>query len=113
MENREENLKKINAELEQLSDEELENVAGGNISETVEDSRILFDHRLMEDSLGPLNVFLDWVNESRLVDEGWSKAGITCVTKFAKSNQYFVDGKEVSRDEAIKIMKSKIPQVRW
>ncbi len=29
MANREENLKKINAELEQLSDEELEKVAGG------------------------------------------------------------------------------------
>ena len=29
MANREENLKKINAELEQLSDEELEQVAGG------------------------------------------------------------------------------------
>ena len=30
MANREENLKKINAELEMLSDEELEQVAGGN-----------------------------------------------------------------------------------
>ena len=29
MANREENLKKINAELEQLSDEELEKIAGG------------------------------------------------------------------------------------
>jgi len=33
MATREENLKKINAELEQLSDEELEDVAGGNAEE--------------------------------------------------------------------------------
>ena len=31
MATREENLKKINAELEKLSDEELEQVAGGNL----------------------------------------------------------------------------------
>ena len=33
MANRGENLKKINAELEQLSDEELEQVAGGTLKE--------------------------------------------------------------------------------
>jgi len=37
MANREENLKKINAELEQLSDEELEKVAGGNAQEMATD----------------------------------------------------------------------------
>ena len=39
--NREENLKKINAELEKLSDEELEQVAGGNIGQTAEDKDLL------------------------------------------------------------------------
>ena len=37
MANREENLKKINVELEKLSDEELEQVAGGSIPQTSED----------------------------------------------------------------------------
>ena len=46
--NREENLKKINAELELLSDEELDNVAGGTIGETAGDSQILYDHGLMD-----------------------------------------------------------------
>ncbi len=38
MANREENLKKISAELEKLSDEELEQVAGGTIPQTSDDS---------------------------------------------------------------------------
>ena len=44
MANREENLKKINAELEQLSDEELENVAGGTWNDTADDAK--FFHAL-------------------------------------------------------------------
>ena len=41
MANREENLKKINDELEMLSDEELDQVAGGNKTETSNDSYFL------------------------------------------------------------------------
>ena len=39
MANREENLKKINAELEKLSDDELEQVAGGSLQLTEEDAK--------------------------------------------------------------------------
>ena len=42
MANREENLKKINAELEQLSDEELEKVAGGGFSDIIRDGMQLY-----------------------------------------------------------------------
>ena len=41
MANKVENLKKINAELEAMSDEELEQVAGGTWAETAADSRFL------------------------------------------------------------------------
>ena len=41
MATREENLKKINAELEAMSDDELSMVAGGTKSETADDSRFL------------------------------------------------------------------------
>ena len=41
MATREENLKKINDELEKLSDEELEQVSGGSLGETADDSRFL------------------------------------------------------------------------
>ena len=46
MANREENLKKINAELEMLSDEELEGVAGGSFGQTRVDSKFLYNHGL-------------------------------------------------------------------
>ena len=39
MATREENLKKINDQLEQLSDEELENVAGGTYLESADDAK--------------------------------------------------------------------------
>jgi len=41
MANRKENLKKINGELKKLSDEKLEQVAGGNAEQTSNDSRFL------------------------------------------------------------------------
>ena len=52
MATREENLKKINEELEKLSDEELDNVAGGGYSkEDVEKMTGAFGEKLKE--LGP------------------------------------------------------------
>ena len=47
MTNREENLKKINEQLEQLTDEQLEQVAGGTIPQTAEDSQFLYKHGLV------------------------------------------------------------------
>lgn len=47
MATRDDNLKKINAELEQMSDEELEQVAGGTIGQTAGDSKILYDYGIM------------------------------------------------------------------
>ena len=41
MANREEIIKKINLKLEKLSDEKLEQVAGGNAEQTSDDSRFL------------------------------------------------------------------------
>ena len=50
MATREENLKKINAELEMLSDEELENVVGGTWKQVNELSKALWDRSI--DGLG-------------------------------------------------------------
>ena len=111
MSNRDENLQKINAELEMMSDEELEQVAGGTVTETQEDTMILYDYGLMDCWYGSFGVTFDWLNKSKLVDEGWAKAGITCCTKFAKSNQYWHNGKEITRDEAIKFVKANFKKI--
>ena len=112
MSNREDNLKKINAELEKLSDEELDNVAGSSLAETARDSKILYDHGLMDDySYSDFSIIGIWLKRSAQVDAGWAKAGITSVTKPFGGNKYFKDGKEISRDDAIKIVKSKFKRI--
>ena len=112
MANREENLKKINGELNKLRDEELEQVAGGDFGETSSDSRLLYEHGLMNDWQNIFQVILHWVPYSKEVDEGWSRAGITCVTKPLGYNKYFAGSREITRDEAINIVKSKFKKVR-
>ena len=52
MANREENLKKINSELEMLNDEQLDEIAGGTIGQTAGDSQILYDYGLMDRHYG-------------------------------------------------------------
>ena len=76
MTNREENLKKINFELEKLSDDELEKVSGGSFKQTSDDSEFLYKHKLMDKSYGLIGVSFNWLTASLLVDRGWAKAGI-------------------------------------
>jgi len=111
MATREDNLKKINDELEMLSDEELDNVAGGTIGETAGDSQILYDHGLMDNHYGSIPVMFYWKSKSAEVDAGWAKAGITCVTVPMGANKYFAGDKEISRREAFDIVKSKFKRL--
>ena len=59
MENREENIKKINAELEQLNDEQLEQIAGGTYNETAADTRFLNDLAGLCDRFGATKAFIN------------------------------------------------------
>ena len=114
MTTREENLKKINAELEKLSDEELEQIAGGNITQTADDSQFLYKHGLVDDWHGTPGTTFKWGTVSKEVDDAWAKAGITCVTTPVpwKNNLYFKDGKPISRAEAYDIVEKKYKVVR-
>jgi len=111
MAKREENLKKINDELEKMSDEELDQVAGGYVGETKVDSQILYDYGLMDNYYGDVSMTFYWKSGSAEVDAGWSKAGITCVTKPFGSNQYFLNGKEISRGDAYDHLKANFKRI--
>ena len=65
MATRDENLKKINAELEQLSDDELEQVAGGSIPQTAEDSKFLYEHGLVDEKHGVVAMTFKWKTFSK------------------------------------------------
>ena len=108
MATREENIQKINAELELLSDEELEKVAGGTKSQTGDDSRLLYEHGLLNNWF---YIGSDWIEKSAEVDAGWAKAGITCVTKPSADNLYFLNGKQISRDEAWNHVKANFKKI--
>jgi len=112
MATREENLKKIKAELETLSDEELSMVAGGTKSQTGDDSRLLYEHGLMNRWYYGTDVGNNWTEKSADIDAGWAKAGITCVTKPSSDNLYFMGGKQISRDEAWNHVKANFKKIK-
>ena len=98
-----------------MSDEELDNVSGGNVGQTVADSQLLYEHGLVNEYHGKTHTFFNWKSASAEVDAGWAKAGITCVTKFGffrESNKYFKDGKEITRDEAYAHVKANFQKTR-
>jgi len=107
MSNREENLKKINDELEKLSDEELENVSGGTCYESADDSRFLnvllngtkYHHC---DRYGSTRLWFDTGDATNDIINSWKSLGINaylCNNTLTK-NHYYLNGKEITRDEA-------------
>ena len=99
---------------EQLSDEELEKIAGGTVTETIYDGDLLFRFGLMDRHYSNSDYMFGWSYSSKAVDEGWAKAGITCCTVpgLIYGNQYWKDGKEISREEAHKFVKENYIKIR-
>ena len=101
MNNREENLKKINAELEMLSDEELEKVAGGTTEEIFEDVNRFKKLNISifgEELAGTPSHDIFYAS---LIME-FRKHGVKYVHSYLNKNQYFINGKQVTQDEAWK-----------
>ena len=109
MTNREEVLKSINEKLEQLSDEELEQVAGGTWQQTSDDAHFL---HTLNPSFHDITVIelmfeLGSLKENGVVNE-WKKYGVDYEwhSGAVYDNKYKINGKEVSRDEAYKHARS-------
>ena len=100
MAKREENIKKIDAELEAMSDEELEQVAGGTYRETAGDTRFLNDLAGLCDRFGETEAFFKFGTVSGEAVKGWSQVGINVDKSWGGSNKYFKDGEEITRREA-------------
>ena len=108
MTTREENLKKINAELEQLSDDELEQVAGGYYN-TWKDYEAI--NKLEKNGYGTF--YTDALGYcTRGVQDAFIKIGKKLGMNISAKldlfydqkpgqnlNRYFLDGKEIPRDE--------------
>ena len=91
MATREENLKKINAELEQLSDEELEQVAGGTWAQTGNDRKFFNKLDVNKKSVG----------------DCWSEFGFAFKSQ-ADNNVYKLGDKNYSQAGAYGVILSKM-----
>ncbi len=100
MPTREENLKKINAELEQLSEEQLDKVAGGYASEVKRDSMLMCKLGLMNEIVTKPNA----VDPFRNLERAWAKLNITMIYNHKGYNEYYNSkGESISRDKALQI----------
>lgn len=112
MTHREEVLKKINSELEKLSDEELDAVAGSSFNETAADSFELYDHGLLKDYHNAVVTGAQWNKISSEVDKAWHKAGVDVITKPFGDNEYKIDGKIVTRNTALEQLDKKFDRIK-
>ena len=105
METREEKIKKIkdqiHDELEKMSDEELDRVAGGNYHETGADSRFLNDLDKLCDRFGDTAAFFYPHTVRDAVKAGWEKVGIKFFD-YNTDNEYYLGDKQLTRRQAIK-----------
>ena len=100
MATREENLKKINEELEKLDDEQLEQIAGGTWAQTAGDTRFLNDLAGLCDRFGKTAGFFKFGTVADEACKGWNKIGIQVNPGWYSGNAYYLDGQRISRRQA-------------
>lgn len=94
-----------------LSVEELDLVSGGSYKETSQDTKVLYEYGLVNDEFNKIDTVISWDSVSNMVDKGWEKAGISCITKPYSGNEYKINVKgkyySISRGEAILYLQKK------
>ena len=106
MATRDEKLKKINAELEAMSDDELSMVAGGTKYETADDSRFLNSLNGSCDRYGASRFpGSDYFNEE--IENAWKTVGITAklssgsnLCQSGDPNEYYLNGERITQEAA-------------
>lgn len=91
-----------------LSEEELDQVAGGTIAQVASDSQFLRDS-------GAVNI-KGWGNHavtenfdfySGVITKAWAKVGITCTPSANGDNVYSFEGRQITRWQAFKVVAKK------
>ena len=107
MATREENIKKISTELEKLTDEELDGVAGGTYNNTAADTRALNDMGFDIERRSANDCF--WIpnNNAAQADVAkiFNKFGVSVDQSWgAVDNKYYYGGNQISRQQAFQIV---------
>ena len=104
MATREENMKKINEELEKLSDEELEAIAGCTTTEMADDSRFLNSLNGSCDRYGEWRIRNQSHGEE--ITKAWATVGVKAelhsgyIIGEGAPNKYFINGQQVTQEQA-------------
>ena len=85
-----------------LTNEALEQVAGGNAGECALESEFFNDLGYNIPVMGFLYMEFNWEEGSAKVKEAWAHFGVDCDIAKSRKNAYYIDGKRVSRREAFK-----------
>lgn len=107
MASREENLKKINDGLEALSDDQLENVAGGTYNNTAADTRALNDMGFDIERRSANDCFWIPTNNDAQADVAkiFNRFGVSVDQSWgAVDNKYYHNGKSITRQQAFQIV---------
>ena len=85
---------------EMLNNEELDSVAGGTVSETADDSRFLNTLNGSTDRHSATRLFCDDGTRRNKIIQGWATVGIKSSCESIWKNEYRLDGKEITQEEA-------------
>ena len=87
---------------EVMSDEELDKIAGGNKTQSLEDSRFLNSLNGSCPRYHEIDFHYHNPDFYRNIAAGWKSVGITFYPKekLSKSNRYYLDGKRITQEEA-------------
>ena len=108
MATREENLKKINDTLEQMSDDELEKVSGGSCYEMADDSRFLNSLNGSVNRYGATKMYFHTGSYGEELKAAWANLGIkmeycgdlNLFDNPNSRNKYELNGKQITQEEA-------------
>ena len=90
--------------MKKIEDNELNKIAGGNISETSKDADLLHKKGLLDHEIFFCYFVHYWKQTNKEVTDAWKRTGVDVILSndWALPNRYFVGGKEITRAEALK-----------
>ena len=97
-----------------LSDDELDQVVGGNAEDITYDLKFLYNRGLANYNYSRYTVDFDLEHSRssiKMVKDGFWKAGISCIAHPNNANKYYMDGKEISRAEAWAYVDQHFPKI--
>ncbi|MBR5914162.1 MAG: hypothetical protein IKZ58_07370 [Selenomonadaceae bacterium] len=103
---------------EMMSDDELGQVAGGNLKETADDSRFLNSLTGLVDRYNHLSLGWDFGGFKHYdIRQVWNKLGVKALLSSKCSNEYYINGQRVSQEEArqhaMKVFGKQMTEADW